>query len=148
MSGSVSLPALGSLNRALTHITFASFPSLNIGPQNMGKSFARINFEGDFNHQAEVAVGVVTSPEPYVMGVVNVGVLRTQALGAAWLTQILATTTLGTMTLYSDSVAFPSITISTTVVKSFDPDAYDGMDPTIKMVLRGVFYPNSNMFSV
>lgn len=148
MSGSVSLPSLGSLNRALTHITFASFPALNIGPQNMGKSFARINFEGDFNHQAEVAVGVVTSPEPYVMAVVNVGVLRTQALGAAWWTQILATTTLGTMTIYPDTPSFQSITVSSTVVKGFDPDAYDGMDPVIKMVLRGVVYPNSNMFSV
>jgi hypothetical protein len=147
MSGSSSLPALGTLNRALTHITFASFPALNIGAQNMGKSFARINFEGDFNHQAEVAVGVVTSPEPYVMAVVNVGVLRSQALGAAWWTQLLKTSTLGTMTVYPDTTAFPSITISTTVVKMFDPDAYDGLDPVIKMVLRGVVYPNNNMWA-
>ena len=147
MSGSVSLPSLGTLNRALTHVTFASFPQLNIGAQNMGKNFARLTFEGDFAGQAEVAVGVVPSPEPYVMGSLSVGVLRTQALGAAWLTQIQATAVLGTMTAYPDSVAFPSITLSTTVVKSFDPDAFDGTDPVIKMVLRGVFYPNANMWT-
>lgn len=147
MSGSVSLPALGTLNRALTHITFASYPALNIGAQNMGRSYARIGFEGDFNHQAEVAVGVIPSPEPYVMAVVSVGVLRTQALGAAWWSQILATSTIGTMTVYPDSMAFPSITVASTVVKSFDPDALDGTDPVIKMVLRGAVFPNSNMWS-
>lgn len=147
MSGSTSLPALGTLNRALTHITFASFPALNIGPQNMGESFARLTFEGDWNRQIEVAVGVVTSPEPYVMGTVAVGVLRTQALGAAWWNQLLLTTTIGTMTVYPDTNAFPSITLSTVVVRGFDPDAMDGKDPVIKMTLRGVYYPNGNMWA-
>lgn len=147
MSGSVTRPALGTLNRALTHVTFASFPALNIGAQNMGESFARLTFEGDFNRQIEVAVGVVTSPEPYVMGTVAVGLLRTQALAAAWLSQIMNATTLGTMTVYPDSVAFPSITLSTTVVRGYDPDAFDGKDPVLKLTLRGVIFPNAAMWS-
>lgn len=145
MSGSI-LPALGTLNRALTHITFASFPALNIAAQNMGKSFGKLAFEGDFNHQAEVAVGVVTSPEPYVMASVTVGVLRTQSLGAAWWAQCLSDTTLGTMTAYPDSTAFPAITLSSVVVRSFDPSAYDGVDPVLTLVLRGCVYPNSFMW--
>lgn len=147
MSGSNSLPALGTLNRALTHITLAAFPNLNIGVGNMGPSLAMLSFEGDFADQPEVAAGVVPSPAIFVMGTVSVGVLRTQALGNAWFTQLLATSVLGTITTYPDSTAFSPITLSDCVVKSFDPGAYDGRDPVIKMILRGAFYPNGNMFT-
>ena len=147
MSGSISLPPLGTLNRTLTHVTFASYPALNITIANMGKSMANLTFEGDFTQQPEVAVGVVTSPEPYVMATVTVSVLRTQALGASWLAQINNTSTLGNMTLYPDTVAFPSITLVTTVVTKFDPGAYDGTDPVIKMTLRGVYYPNNALWA-
>lgn len=147
MSGSASLPSLGTLNRTLTHITFASFPTLNIGIQNMGKNLAVLTFEGSFVEQPEVAVGIVPSPEPYVIGSVAVSVLRTQALGAAWLAQVNATGNLGTITVYPDTKAFPGITLSSVAVRSFDPGAFDGMDPLIKMTLRGVYYPNNNLWS-
>ncbi|MHB1310548.1 MAG: hypothetical protein ACYC3L_00930 [Gemmatimonadaceae bacterium] len=147
MSGSQSLPALGTLNRTLTHLAFSSYPALNIGIANMSQTMAKISFEGDFAQQPEVAVGVVPSPEPYVIGVVSVGILRTQALGAAWLNQIQTQSSLGTMLIYPDSVAFPAITLSTVVIKSFDPGAYDGNDPIIAMTLRGVFYANNALWS-
>ena len=147
MSGAQSLPALGTLNRTLVHLAFSSFPALNIGIANMGKSMAKVSFEGDFAQQAEVAVGVVPSPEPYVMGVITVGVLRTQALGAAWLSQVQSQSVLGTMLAYPDTVAFPPITLSTVVVKMLDPGAYDGTDPVIALTLRGVFYANAALWS-
>lgn len=147
MSGSLSLPALGTLNRALTHITLASYPALNIGAQNMGKTYARLNPEGDFAALLEVGAGAVASPEPYVMAAISVGVLKTQALGSAWLTQAMTTSYLGTMTVYPDSTAFPPITLSSCVIRSLDPDAYDGTDPVIKLMLRGVWYINQNMWS-
>lgn len=147
MSGSQSLPALGTLNRALVHITFASFPALNIGIQNMGKSLAQLSFEGDFNYQADVAVGLIPSPEPFVPGVINVSVLRTTALGNAWYQQLFATTTLGTVVVYPDTTAFSSTTLANAVVRSFDPGAYDGVDAVIKMTIRGAIYPNNDMWS-
>jgi len=147
MSGAQSLPALGTLNRTLVHLAFSSFPALNIGIANMGKSMAKPSFEGDFVQQPEVAVGIVNSPEPYVMGVVSVGVLRTQALGAAWLAQVQSQSVLGTMLAYPDTVAFPPITLVDVAVKSFDPGAYDGNDPVIALVLRGTFYINQSLWS-
>ena len=147
MSGAQSLPALGTLNRTLVHLAFSSFPALNIGIANMGKSMAKLSFEGDFAQQPEVAVGVVVSPEPYVMGVVNVGVLRTQSLSAAWLSQITnGTASLGVMLAYSDTITFPPITLSSLVLKTFDPGSYDGNDPVVMLTLRGAYYPNSSLW--
>lgn len=147
MSGSSAQVALGTLNRALTHITFASYPALNITAQNMGPSFAHAAPEGDFVTQPEVAVGAVPSLEPFVMVSVSVGIVRTQSLAAAWLAQIQATGVLGTMVIYPDVAGFPSLSMSDTVIKSFDPGAYDGKDPVISLVLRGVFFPNANMWA-
>ncbi len=147
MSGSNSLPALGTLNRALTHLTFASFPSLNVVPANMSKRYALLNFEGVFVEQLDVAVGTVPSPEPYVMGVVSFDLLKTQSLAASWLAQLQSSGTLGTMVVYNDTTTFPAVTLSTTVVRGFDPDAMDGMNPVIKVTARGVFYINNSMWS-
>lgn len=147
MSGSNSLVANGILNRVLTHITFASYPALNIGAQNMGSTYAHLNFEGDFTQQPEVAVGVVNSPEPFVMASISTQILRTQPLGAAWLSQVSLYTVLGVVNVYPDSPAFPNITISDVVVRTFNTEAFDGRNPAIDLVLRGVYYPNNSLWS-
>lgn len=139
--------ALGTLNLALTHITLASFPALNVGPQNMGTNMARLTFDGDIVRQLDVAAGVVPSPEPYVMGNIAIDLLKSQSLASAWWSQIGNTGNLGTVTVYPDSTTFSSITLSTTVVRSFNPDAYDGRNAVIAVQLRGVAFINNDMWS-
>jgi hypothetical protein len=137
----------GPLNRVRVHVVVAAFPTLNVTPQFMGKQFARIEFEGDWNQQIETATGVVNSPEPYVMATVTCGLLRSQALAANWLAQAQSTTILGDVTIYSDTSAFPAITLSNCGIRSIDPGAYDGTDPVVRLTLRGSFNINAALWS-
>jgi hypothetical protein len=137
----------GPLNRVRCHVVVAATPTLNVTPQQMGKSFARIEFEGDFNQQIETATGVVNSPEPYVMATITVGLLRSQTLAASWLTQAQNTTILGDVTIYSDTSAFPPITLNDAGLRSLEPGAYDGTDPVVRLTIRGTFNINSALWS-
>jgi hypothetical protein len=137
----------GPLNRVRCHVVVPSTPTLNITPQFMGKQFARIEFEGDWNQQIETATGVVNSPEPYVMATITVGLLRSQGLSAAWLAQAQKTTVLGDVTIYSDTSAFPAISINDTGIRSIDPGAFDGTDPVVRLTLRGSFNINASLWS-
>lgn len=137
----------GPLNRVRCHVVVQATPTLNITAQNMGKSFAHIQFEGDFNQQIETATGVVNSPEPFVMASITVGLLRPQPLAAAWLAQVQKTGVLGDVTIHSDTSSFPAITLNDAAVRSMEPGAYDGTDPVVRLVLRGTFLINSAMWS-
>jgi hypothetical protein len=139
--------AAGPLNRVRSHIVIPGTPTLNITPQFMGKSFVRIEPEGDWNQQIEVGTGVVNSPEPYIMITITVGILRTQGLAAAWLAQAQNTTILGDVTVYPDTSAFPSFTTNDTGIRSIDPGAFDGTDPIVRLVLRGSYNINSSLWS-
>jgi hypothetical protein len=148
MSGSINpLIQQGTLNRIRASITFSSFTSLNISSSNMGKSFCSVSFDDPFTDQIGTATGIVNSPAPWVFSTVSVSVLKTQALGSAILTQIGLNTALGTTNVYPDSAAFPTIQVSNASIIGFNPAAYDGTDPTISVTIRGVYYPNSNLWA-
>lgn len=143
------LIAQGTLNRVRVSVVVSSFPTLNITSPYMGKSFAHIEFSGDWVQQIPTATDVVNSPEPYIMGTITVGLLRSQALASAWLTQVQTDTgILGTVTIYSDTSAFAPISLDSTVVKSIEPGAYDGTDPIVKLTLTGVYQINQSLWNL
>ncbi|MDA8415481.1 MAG: hypothetical protein M0Z78_00185 [Betaproteobacteria bacterium] len=137
----------GTLNRVLTSMIVANFTNLNVISSNMGKTFAKLVFDGNFDEQIETATGIVTSPEPYVMATVTVGILRTQSLASAWLSQSQTTSDIGSIALHSDSTAFGAIDLADCVIRNIDPGAYDGTDPVVKLTIRGVYYINNNLWS-
>lgn len=137
----------GVLNRVRCSVVIASIPTLNITAPYMGKSFAKIEFEGDFVPQIETGTGAVNSPEPYVMATITVGLLRTQSLSNNWLTQAQTNGGLGDVTIHSDTSAFQPISLNGTVIRHIDPGAFDGADPIVRLTLRGVYPINSDMWS-
>lgn len=139
--------AAGPLNRVRVHIVVPAIPTLNITPQFMSKDYANIEFEGDFTSQIEVGTGVVNSPEPYVMATITCGLLRSQGLSAAWLAQAQNNTILGDVTVYSDTSAWPPITLNDTAIRMQQPGPFNGQNPIVPLSLRGTFLINSSLWS-
>jgi hypothetical protein len=141
--------ALGTLNRLRTSAVFPGFTSLNITASYMSKKFIHVTLdENPFAEGIETATGIVVSPEPYVLGTVTIGLLRTTGLAAAWLAQAKATSVLGSMEIHSDTSAFPALTIHNAYIKTLDPGPYDGTNPETPLILRGVFYVNNDLWNL
>jgi hypothetical protein len=138
----------GTLNRVRTSVVLPNFTNLNVSAPYMGKSMARLNFEGNFADLIGTATSAVTSPEPYVFATLNIGMLRTQALANQWLAQLKKFSVVGPVTTYGDSAAFDAIDLDQCVVSTVDPGAFDGTDPVIRFVLRGIFYVNSDLWNL
>jgi hypothetical protein len=149
MSGSTNplIPQGGPISRVRVNIVFGSFSNMNVTASNLGPSFATIAFNDPFTTQIKTATGIINSPEPYVMGSITFGLLRTQPLAGIWLTQIQATTILGASTIHSDTSAFGPISLAHTAITAFNPTAFDGRDATIAVTLMGVYYVNNNLWS-
>ena len=142
------LIAQGSLNRLRASVTIPAFPGLNITSSYMGKSFVTVTFDGDFDKLIGTGTGAVTSPEPYVEANVVVSLLRTQALSGAWLAQAQTLSDIGNVSIFPDSTAFPEIDLVSCVIQHVDPGAFDGLDPIVKLNLKGVFLINNNLWAM
>ena len=142
------LIAQGSLNRLRSSVTVPDFPALNITSSYMGKSFVTVTFDGDFDKLIGTGTGAVTSPEPYVEANVVVSLLRTQALSGAWLAQAQTLSDIGDVSIFPDSTAFPEIDLVSCVIQHVDPGVYDGLDPIVKLNLKGVFLINNNLWAM
>jgi len=147
MAGFSPLTIQGNLNRVATHIVVTSYPTLNVSAGYMGKTQAVLTFEGPFVEQIETATGVVNSPKPFVQAQLVISLLRSQALGNAWIAQSQVNSTLGTVVTYPDSTVFQPISLSNCSIQDIDPGAYDGVDPIAKVTLKGTFYINSSMWA-
>jgi hypothetical protein len=137
----------GTLNRIRAHLVVANYTQLNVAASYMGKSMLELTLEEPFVHQIPTAVGIVNSPEPYVMGTIAFSLLRTQALADAWLSQAQLHSVLGNVDVYPDSAAFATITLLNTSIVGFTPGPYDGQDPGVKVTLKGQFPVNSDLWS-
>lgn len=138
----------GTLNRLRATVTIPGNTALNITPGYMSKQFVTVSFDGNFDNLIETATGGVTSPEPYVMATVTVGLLRTQSLSNDWMTQVKALSNLGNVSIFSDSTAFDEIDLVNTIVQHIDPGAFDGMDPVVRVTLRGIYYINNDLWTL
>jgi hypothetical protein len=147
MSGFAPLTAQGNLNRVRTHIVVPDQPQLNATAPYMGKSLAVLTLEGPFVAQIETATGIVNSPLPFVMAQLVVSLLRSQSLAALWLAQAQSASMLGSVVAYADSINFPPITLANCSITDIEPGAYDGVDPSVKVTIKGVFYTNSIMWA-
>lgn len=138
----------GTLNRVRASIIVSAFPSLNILSSYMGKNFVSLHPDGPWVQQIETGTGIVTSPEPYIMFNIAVGILRSQPLADAWLAQAEATVYLGTVTVHSDTSAFPARKFRDVSITHYDPGVFDGADPVVALTLRGKFNINNNLWNL
>ena len=138
----------GTLNRVRCSVVVPGFTNLNITSSYMSKSFARLTYEGNFSDLIGTATGGVSSPEPYVFASLTVGILRTQALANQWRQQSELLSNVGDITVYSDSAAWDPIPLANAQIQNLDPGAFDGTDPTVRLVLRGIYYVNSALWNL
>ena len=140
------LATQGTLNRLRASVVVSSYPALNVSSSYMGKNFVNVEFEGDFAQLIETATGAVTSPEPYVFCNVTIDLLRTQSLSSDWLTQATTDASLGDIAIHPDTTSFQVINISDAILRSVQPGVFDGQDPVVRAMVRGVFYLNDNLW--
>lgn len=144
------LVAQGTLNRLKASVTLPSNSALNITSAYMSKRFVTVTFDGNFDNLIPTATGAVTSPEPYVMATVTVGLLRTQSLAAAWQNQALTLSDIGDVSIFPDvpTSTFKEIDLTNCIIRHMDPGPYDGTNPEVTLIIEGVYYINSNLWTV
>lgn len=139
-------PQLGTINLALTSVSIPSFLSLNLTPSVMGKAMARLTFDGEMTRHLPVALGVVTSPQFYVMATLAVDINKAMNIAALYKSQWETNTLLGAVTVRSDSSNFPAFDLYQVAIVNPDGMDFNGDKPDITVTLRGAYPTNSALF--
>ena len=137
----------GTLNRLLASVVYADYPQLNVTSSYLAREAISMAFDGDTSLLIGTLTSAVTSPEPYVYGTVTMHLLRTQALGNAYKTQVETNTTLGSVTVYPDSVALSPFQLNNCVLQVVQEMPFDGTQASLIIRLRGVYNINSALFA-
>jgi len=138
----------GTLNRLLASVVYANFTQLNVTSGYLAREAISLAFDGDTSLLIGTLTGAVTSPEPYIYGTVTMHLLRTQALGNAYKTQIETNTTLGSVTVYPDTQVLSPFQLNNCVLQSVQETSFDGTQAGLIVRLRGVYNINSTMYAV
>jgi hypothetical protein len=136
----------GMLNRVRGHLVVADFPGLAITASNMSRSMIQITFEDDSVDKIKTAVGFVDAPNVFLQTQVVVGILRSQTLSGNWLAQMQQDSSIGQVSIYSDSSVFPTIILTHCSIMHVDPGPYDATNPEVKVIVVGQFNVNNNLW--
>jgi len=137
----------GVLNLLRSAVIFADYPALSITSPFLAKGGISVGFEGVASKKIATMTGAVDSPEPYVMAVVEVHILRTQALAAAFKSQVETNTSVGSINVISDSALLPLYQIEGCIIENVPNMTFDGNDPTYTLRLRGIYNVNSELWT-
>ena len=137
----------GTLNRLLASVVYANFTQLNVTSGYLSREAISLAFDGDTSMLIPTMTGAVTSPEPYIFGTVTMHLLRTQALGNAYKTQIETNTTLGSVTVYPDTQVLSPFQLNNCVLMSIQEATFDGNQAGLVVRLRGVYNINSTLYA-
>ena len=138
----------GTLNRILAGVVFSSFPQLNIISGFLGKEGISFAMEGNASQLIPTMTGAVTSPEPYVMVTATIHMVKTQGMAAVYQNQFNTNTSLGSMTVVPDSVAFLPFSAQSCVLESFNELPFNGTQAEFVVKIKGVYPINSALFLV
>ena len=138
----------GTLNRLLTSIQLPEFPALTTSVSYMGKRQVSITYSGKATSAAPTATGMVMSPEPFITVMIHVSLLRTQALAAAWRSQIETATLIGPITVYTDvnSGIDPEYNFVNCAVDSIGDIDASGADGAYNVTIIGTYPINSDIY--
>lgn len=137
----------GQLNRLLGSVVYADFPALNVTAPYLSKEAINLAFEGETNLLIGTMVGAVTSPAPYIFATATIHLIRTQALAQAYKDQIELNTTMGSVSIVTDSTNLNAFQLNNCVLESLQEVQFDGLQAGLIVRLRGVYSTNSSMFA-
>jgi hypothetical protein len=136
----------GVLNRLRGSVKFNDYASLNVSASYLAKEGIGLTFQGDIVDSFEAMAGVVQSPQPYILAIADISLVRSQSLATQFKTQWELNALLGDMKLYTDSSTFGDFSLYNVAIASVKDMKFAGGEPGVIVSLKGTYFVNSSMW--
>jgi hypothetical protein len=136
----------GVLNRVITSVQFPLFPNLNVTAPFFAPEGARLTFEGATTAFLPTMTGVVTSPEPFQMISLDIYMLKSQPLAAAYEAARQFNALLGPGVVRTDALTLPPYDIFNCAIENVEALDFSGRTANFVVRVRGYYQTNAIMF--
>lgn len=133
----------GIFNKLRASIKFNDYPSLNVSASFLTQDAVDISFQGDAGVLLPTMTGGASSPNPYQMVMINIHLVRSQAMAQLFKNQIERDTFLGDCKVYSDSTTLGDFSLRQTTIRSAGDVSFSGRDPAFLVSVFGIYDTNS-----
>jgi hypothetical protein len=138
----------GTLTRRRGSVKFVSNPQLNVTASYLVKDGIEIALEGEATTVIPTMVGVVTSPDPYMIAAVTINILKTNGLAATYKSQMENSTVIGDIVITPDTSALPTYYVNNASIVDVRPMKINGEEAGWSITLRGYYNINNTLWSL
>jgi len=138
----------GTLNRIRGSVVLAGFPSLNVTAPFLGKAAISIALQGESTVFIPTLTGAVTSPEPYMIAMVTVHLLKTQQLSGLYKQRMELDARVGQMQVIPDASNFPNYDFFNCAISSVREMSMAGDDAGFVVSMHGYYNVNSTLWNL
>lgn len=148
MASGNPLISQGVLNRLKASVTVPAFPNLNVTASYLNKEGIRLAREGNATTMLPSMVGVVPSPEPYLLVNVTIHLLKTQALSQQYEAQLQKNSLIGSVVVRPDvSSGLSAFDFLQCAIQSVDELDFSGASAGYGVRIQGYYPINSSLFT-
>lgn len=150
MSATTSNPLIsgGTLNRVRGHVVINSYPALNITASYLGEAGFSFSREGNATTFINNMASRTPSPEPYVVGNMEIHLVKSQTLASLWEAQLVSLSLLGTIVLYPDVSTLGPFTFTDCAIMTVAPLVNNGKSAEYGLTLSGTYNINNQLWSL
>ena len=138
----------GTLNRLRGSVVIPSYPGLQVTAPFLGRAGISIAFEGETTTMIPTMTGTITSPFPYQMVTVSISLLKTQGLAASWENQRQSLSTIGDITITTDTSTLPSYTFNNCAIQNVRELNFAGEDASFGVTVSGYYQINNSIWNL
>lgn len=148
MANSNPLISQGVLNRLKASVTVPTFPTLNVTASYLNKAGIKLAREGNATTMLPSMVGIVPSPEPYLLTNVTIHLLKTQALSQQYEIQLQKNSLIGNIVVRPDVAAgLGAFDFFQCAIQSVDELDFSGENAGYAVRIQGYYPINSSLFT-
>jgi hypothetical protein len=154
MPSSNPMTPQGTINRLRSSVTYAGngpagdVSSLNVTASYLDEAGIAIALEGVATEFHPTMVGVVTSPNPYMLATVTINILKTQNIAALYKAQMELNTLIGDFTLTPDAATLPTYTILNGGIETVKEMNFNGKEPGWAITIKGYYLTNNALWNI
>ena len=129
----------GNLNRVRGSIVVPGNADLNITAAYLGKEGISIAPEGDVTTTLPLLVSTAISEEPYQIVTVTANIVKSLALSATYINQIITNPSVGNIIVTLDSSVLPTFTINNASIANWQQIMANGTQADFPITFKGNF---------
>lgn len=138
----------GTLNRLRASIVWTSFPELNVSASYLTPEAITLGFDGDITQFLPTLVGVVPSPEPYMMANFVAHLVKSTALANFYKRQWELNALIGEGVIRPDASQLEPFQVTNCSIMGVRELDFSGRSPQMAVSFRGTYYINSSLWNI